>query len=448
MLNSCCDVVNIASGKVRTLYLELVGTTSQQSKVVVCRQEDTAFISFNFWLGSIMHISKQKVPTMQNFDFYNPTHIIFGQQRLNELDKLIPCDAKVMVLYGGGSVKRNGALNQVLEGLGSRTVVEFSGIEPNPQFTTLMRAVDKVQSEDIDFLLAVGGGSVMDGTKFIALASKIEENHESLLFRGFVSPTQHSALPLGCVATLPATGSEMNMSSVVTYQDQKYPVMSPLTYPKFSFLDPTFTQTLPQEQIANGIADAFVHVVEQYITYPVNAKVQDRIAEGVLQTLIEEGPTTYANNDDIEARENFMWSATMALNGVIGSGVPQDWATHMIGHELTAMYGIAHGRTLAIVLPYLLRERKKQKRAKLLQFAERVWQITEGSDDEKIDQAIDRTEAFFNSLDIVTKLSHYNIDNDGIKTVVQNMEKMGLTALSETRDLGLDTVSRILRSAR
>ena len=385
---------------------------------------------------------------MQNFDYFNPTHIVFGQERLNELDTLIPKDAKVLVLYGGGSVKRNGALDQVKSGLGEREVLEFGGIEPNPQFTTLMKAVEVVQKEGVDFLLAVGGGSVMDGTKFVALAAKQKENHDSILFHGFAPVPATEAVPLGCVATLPATGSEMNMGSVVTYNGQKYPMMSPLVFPKFSFLDPNFTQTLPKEQIANGVADAFVHVIEQYLTYPVNAKVQDRIAEGVLLTLIEEGPKTYSNNDDLEARKNFMWSATTALNGLIGSGVPQDWSTHMIGHELTAMYGIAHGRTLAIVLPYLLRERKSQKHAKLVQFAERVWNITEGTDEEKIDQAIDQTEAFFNRLDIVTKLSHYDIDDQGIETLIGNMEKMGLTALSETGDLDLDCVRRILHSGK
>lgn len=384
---------------------------------------------------------------MQNFDFYNPTHIVFGQDRLAELNTLIPEDAKVMVLYGGGSVKRNGALEKVIAGLGKRSVVEFQGIEPNPEFDTLMKAVDVIRAEGVTYLLAVGGGSVMDGTKFIALAAKHEGDAAELLKHGFAPPPVKEALPLGCVATLPATGSEMNMTSVVTYKNQKYPVMSPLTFPVFSFLDPDFTLTLPKEQIANGVADAFVHVIEQYLTYPVNAMVQDRFSEGVLKTLIDIGPVTYRNNDDIDARKNFMWAATSALNGVIGCGVPQDWSTHMIGHELTSMYGIAHGRTLAIVLPYLMRERKTQKHAKLLQFAERVWGITQGTDEEKIDQAINKTEAFFNELDIVTRLSHYDIDEAGIDTLIQNMKNMGLTALSETGDLNLDHVRSILCNA-
>lgn len=382
---------------------------------------------------------------MQNFDFYNPTHIVFGQDRLADLDKLIPQGARVLVLYGGGSVKRYGTLDKVLAELGDRTVVEFGGIEPNPQYETLMRATEVVRAESIDFLLAVGGGSVMDGTKFVALAAKVDSDAQNLLIGGARKATE--AVPMGCVATLPATGSEMNAAGVITYNDQKYPFMSQLVYPKFSFLDPDMTLSLPKEQIANGVADAFVHVVEQYLTYPVDAKIQDRFAEGVFLTLIEDGPVTYADNDNMDARKNFIWSATSALNGVVGCGVPQDWSTHMIGHELTAMFGIAHGRTLAIILPYLLRERKEQKREKLLQFAERVWGLSDGTDDEKIDQAIDKTEAFFNSLDIVTKLSHYGIKESDIDVIVGNMEKMRLTALSERRDLGLDSVRRILEAA-
>lgn len=385
---------------------------------------------------------------MRNFNFYNPTHIVFGQDRFEELDGLIPKAAKVLVLYGGGSVKRHGTLEKVIAGLGEREVLEFGGIEPNPQFETLMRAVAMVKAEGIDFLLALGGGSVMDSTKFVALAAKQDSDQQTILFHGIKSVPATAALPLGCIATLPATGSEMNSTGVITFNKQKYPFSSPLVYPKFSFLDPGLTLTLPKEQVANGVADAFIHVIEQYLTYPVGAKVQDRFAEGLLKTLIEDGPVTYNDNDNLAARKNFMWSATNALNGIIGSGVPQDWSTHMIGHEMTALYGIAHGRTLAIILPHLLRERKQHKREKLLQFAERVWDISDGSDDEKIDQAIDNTEAFFNSLDIVTNITHYGIDDQGIETLLGNLEKMGLTALSETRDLSLDGVRRILNAAK
>ncbi len=385
---------------------------------------------------------------MQNFDYYNPTQIVFGQDRLAELDKLVPSDATVMITYGGQSAKRFGTIEKVTKALGNRKIVEFAGIEANPKFETLVSAVEQVKVEGVDFLLAVGGGSVMDGTKFIALAAKQQGDYQNILFHGFNPVPAETALPLGCVVTLPATGSEMNAFGVITFNQQKYPFSTPLAYPKFSFLDPDLTFTLPKEQIANGVTDAFVHVIEQYLTFPVNAKVQDRLAEGVLKTLIEDGPVTYQNNDDLAARKNFIWAATTALNGSIGVGMPQDWTTHMIGHELTAMFDIAHGRTLALVLPSLLRERTEQKRAKLLQFAERVWDLTQGSEDEKIALAINKTEAFFNSLDVPTKLSHYGIDDAGIEQVAVNMEKMGLTALSETGDLTLDTVRAILHAAK
>ncbi|WP_191603212.1 iron-containing alcohol dehydrogenase [Marinomonas algicola] len=386
---------------------------------------------------------------MLDFDYYNPTHIVFGENRIAELDKLIAADAKVMVTFGGQSAKKYGTIDKVIAALGSRDVIEFRGIEANPQFETLINAANIAKENKIDFLLAVGGGSVMDGTKFIALAAKAEpEDYASLLSHGFAPVPATAALPLGCVATLPATGSEMNMGGVITLEHQKRPFMSPLVFPKFSFLDPELTKTLPKEQIANGVADAFIHVLEQYLTFPVDARIQDRFSEGVLQTLIEIGPVTYKDNDDLNARKNFIWSATNALNGAIGVGVPQDWSTHMIGHELTALFDIAHGRTLAIVIPSLLRERKAQKYAKLVQFAERVWGISEGTEEEKINKAIDQTEAFFNSLDIVTNLSHYGIDDTGIDKVIANLENVGMTALSESGDLTLDIVRKILIAAK
>lgn len=385
---------------------------------------------------------------MQDFNFYNPTQIVFGQNRLSELDQLIDKNAKVMIIYGGGSAKKYGTIDKVVNALEGRDYIEFGGVEANPQFNTLVEATELAKTEKVDFLLAVGGGSVMDGTKFISLAMHYEKDLEDILFHGFEGVPAIEATPLGCVVTLPATGSESNMGAVITFNEQKYPVMSPLTFPKFSFLDPELTKTLPKEQVANGIADAFVHVIEQYLTLPIDAKVQDRMSEGILKTLIEVGPVTLSDSENIDARKNFMWSATTALNGIIGVGVAHDWSTHMIGHELTASFGIAHGRTLAIILPYLLRERKDKKRVKLLQYAERVWDIDEGSEDEKIDLAINRTEDFFNSLEIVTKLSHYGINEKGIDKVVNNMEKMGLVALSETEDLGLDIVRKILMSAK
>ncbi|MBR9829537.1 MAG: iron-containing alcohol dehydrogenase [Oceanospirillales bacterium] len=384
---------------------------------------------------------------MQAFDYHNPTHIVFGPNRLAELDNLVPQDARVMVLYGGGSVKKYGTLDKVLTGLGERHVTEFAGIEPNPRFETLMRAVDRVRADNIDFLLAVGGGSVMDGTKFVAAAALYEGDEVELLGHGFNPLPIEQALPLATVATLPATGSEMNMGAVVTHQGGKFPVMSPRLFPTFSMLDPTLTYSLPAVQVANGVVDAFVHVLEQYATYPVGAEVQDRTAEGILKALIEVGPKTLATPDDYAARANLVWSATCALNGFIGVGVPQDWSTHMIGHELTAIFGIDHAQTLAVVLPSLWQARKAQKGAKLLQYAERVWNITEGSEDARIDLAISKTRAFFESLGVKTRLSDYGVAFEQIDTVVNALESHGMVALSETGDLDLEVSRYILEQA-
>lgn len=385
---------------------------------------------------------------MNNFDYYNPTRILFGKERLGELAAHVPADARVLIIYGGGSVKKYGTLAKVKESLGDRKVFEFGGVEPNPHFETMMKAVAIAKKEDIIFLLAVGGGSVLDGTKFVAIATKYEgEDAAELLKHGFAPPPVAEALPIGAVLTLPATGSEMNSGAVISYGDAKCPVLHPLMFPRFSILDPELTMTLPKTQIANGIVDAFVHVVEQYVTYPVDARFVDRAAEGILQTLIEVGPKTLAEPNDYDARANMMWCATMALNGSVATGVPQDWTTHMIGHELTAMFGIDHGKTLAIVQPAVWKVRKEKKRAKLLQYAERVWNIRVGSDDERIDQAIERTSAFFESLGIDTHLKSYGISESQVDDIVSKLESHGLTALSETRDLTLDVSREILLQA-
>lgn len=387
---------------------------------------------------------------MYNFSFHNPTTILFGKDQLNGIESLVPANAKVLITYGGGSAKRSGLIDKVKTVLGNREVVEFPGIEPNPHYETLMRAVEVIRNEKIDFLLAVGGGSVIDGTKFISLASFYKGDATDLLKHGFTpitSDTVEKVLPIGVVLTLPATGSEMNNGAVISYDHGKYPVMSDMVYPKFSVLDPVYTFTLPAIQVANGVVDAFVHTGEQYITYPVDARVQDRMAEGILQTLIEIGATTVAEPENYDARANHVWAATMALNGIIAVGVPQDWATHMIGHELTAMFGIDHGQTLAIVYPAVLAEMKEQKYAKLLQYAERVWNIKEGSDDEKIDLAIWKTSRFFESLGIKTRLSEYGVKQEQIADVVNQLEAHGMTALSETGKITLEFSRKILERA-
>ena len=386
---------------------------------------------------------------MLNFEFYNPTRILFGTDKIPELARHVPADARVLLLYGGASAQKTGTLDEVKAALGARAVFEFGGIEPNPTYETLMRAVEQVKRDGIDFLLAVGGGSVIDGSKFVAAAACFDgEPWDILLKRG---RNISRALALGTVLTLPATGSEMNSGAVVTRQatQTKLAFSSPHCFPLFSVLDPTKTYTLPRTQIANGIVDAFVHTVEQYLTYPVQGRVQDRFAEGLLQTLIEIAPAALAEPPDYDSRANLMWTATLALNDLIGAGVPQDWATHMIGHELTALYGIDHARTLAIVLPSLLQVQRGSKRAKLLQYGERVWGICSdsASEDARIDQAIARTRAFFEGVGIGTRLSDYGLGTEAVDAVVAQLTAHGMVALGKQRSITPEVSRAILLAA-
>ena len=386
---------------------------------------------------------------MQNFDYHNPTHIVFGQGRIADLGKLVPADAKVLILVGGSSAEKTGTLAEVRQALGARQHATFSGIEPNPSFETSMQAVQQVKDGHFDFLLAVGGGSVIDAVKFIAAAALFEGSDAwSILQKHGSNITQ--ALPFGTVLTLPATGSEMNSGGVITRRSigAKLAFGSPHCYPVFSVLDPTKTYTLPPKQLANGVVDAFVHTIEQYLTYPVNAPLQDRFSEGILQTLIEIGPRLLADAEpNYDDRANLVWAATLALNGLIGAGVPQDWSTHMVGHELTALHGIDHARTLAIVLPSMLHERRAQKQAKLLQYGERVWGITSGTADERVDEAIAHTRAFFESMGIPTRLGAYDLGADAIAAVVKQLEAHGMTRLGEQREVTLEVSRRVLEGA-
>lgn len=382
---------------------------------------------------------------MQNFEFHNPTRVIFGVGQIASLAKHIPSNARVLLLYGGGSIKNNGTYDEVRAALADHTVLEFAGIEPNPKYETLMRAVELIHREKIDFLLAVGGGSVVDGTKFVAAAAMYEGDPWDILKIG--GKVIEAALPFGAVLTLPATGSEMNSASVISRAEtqEKRAFMSPHVYPRFSVLDPAKTLTLPLRQVGNGVVDAFVHTTEQYLTYPANAPVQDRFAEGLLQTLVELGPQVLARPDDVEVRANIMWSATMALNGLIGVGVPQDWATHMIGHELTALLGLDHAQTLAIVLPGILQIRREGKRGKLLQYAERVWGLKTGTEDERIDAAIGNTRAFFEQMGVPTRLSGYGLGPEAIDATVAALEAAGLTSMGERRDITPADVRKALQ---
>lgn len=383
---------------------------------------------------------------MNSFDYYNPVKILFGEGRIEAISTEIPANATVMLTYGGGSINKNGVYNAAIKALSGYRVVEFGGIEPNPKFETLMKAVGLARKEKVDFILAVGGGSVIDGTKFIAAAIPFKGD-EWKIVRGGREGAIVSAIPFGTVLTLPATGSEMNSGAVISRSEtsEKYAFGSPLVYPKFSVLDPTYTYSLPRHQVANGIVDAFVHVTEQYLTYPANAPVQDRWAEGILQTLIEIGPKAIEQPNDYETRAAFMWTCTMALNGIISVGVPTDWATHMIGHELTAFFGLDHAVTLAIVLPSLLLETSDEKKEKLLLYAERVWGILSGSDEERVSMAISKTNDFFRALGVKTSLTSYGVTPDQVKPIVDRFAQRGWK-LGENRSIDAERVERILMS--
>ena len=382
---------------------------------------------------------------MNKFTYQSPTKIHFGEGQIAEIANDIPKDKKILVIYGGGSIKSNGVYEQVAAALTGFNWSEFSGVEPNPQYDTLMQAVAKVKAEGFDFLLAVGGGSVVDGTKFIAAAACYEGADPWEILHDQAPIT--TALPIGCVLTLPATGSETNGGSVVSRGKNKLFFGSPLVKPTFAILDPQTTLSLSPRQVSNGVVDAFVHTMEQYLTFPVNAKVQDRFAEGLLLTLIEEGPKALATPKDIAVRANIMWSATQALNGLIGVGVPQDWTTHMIGHELTGNYAIDHARTLSIVLPAVMQVCRKEKQAKLLQYAERVFGITTGTTDERIDAAIARTIAFFKEMDVPTSLGDVELGAADIDVLVASLEKHGRTALGEHGKLTIADSRKILETA-
>ncbi len=388
---------------------------------------------------------------MLNFSFHNPTKIHFGENTIAAIASEIPDNARVLVVYGGGSIKSNGVYQQVTTALSDHTWFEFSGIEPNPTYATLMKAQTIIASKSIDYILAVGGGSVVDGAKFIAAAALYKGTSDSNDPWDILAKQEQvtAALPVGAVLTLPATGSESNGNSVVTRDGNKLPFSSPLVRPVFAILDPSVTLSLSDRQISNGVVDAFVHIIEQYLTYPVNGKVQDRFSEGLLKTLIEEGPKALSpeTKNDLATRANIMWSATMALNGLIGAGVPQDWSTHMIGHELTGAYGIDHARTLSIVLPAVLRVKRQHKHEKLLQYADRVWHITEGSSDERITKAIECTEKFFQVMQVPIRLSDVKLGVDDIDILMNNLAKHGMTQLGEHGDINLDVSREILMTA-
>ena len=384
---------------------------------------------------------------MINFNLYNPTNLCFGKDAHEQLATLIPSGSKVLMTYGGGSIKSNGTYEKVIAALSNFEVVEFGGIEPNPDFDTLSRALDIIKTQNITFLLAVGGGSVIDGTKFLASAALYDgDDPWDILEKGIRTEV---GMPFGTVLTLPATGSEMNSGAVISRRSigQKRGMGGPGLFPLFSICDPTVVESIPTRQLANGLVDAFTHVMEQYMTYPTPATLQDRISEGILSTLMEIAPSLLENPKDYDLAANFMWSCTMALNGLIQKGVPTDWSIHAVGHELTAAYNIDHARTLAIVLPSMYRYKFKQKQAKLAQYGRRVLGLS-GTDFDVAHEAIDRTEAFFQSLGIATKLSEYGVDTTGIeKRAADQLNNYGWTALGEHKDITPSDVEKILEMA-
>lgn len=381
---------------------------------------------------------------MNNFELYNPTNYIFGKGQMEKLSTLIPQNAKILLIYGGGSIFKNGVYEAVMQNLKGFDVTEFGGVEPNPHFETLEKAIEIVRAKNINFLLAVGGGSVIDGTKFISGAINYAGNPLEILKKRIL--IKENAMPFGTVLTLPATGSEMNSGAVITIEatQEKLSFGGSALFPQFSICDPTVIQSLPKRQIENGIVDAYTHVLEQYLTYPHDAFLQDRIAEGILTTLIEIGPKVVLNPTDYVLASNYMWCCTMALNGLLNKGVPTDWTTHMIGHELTALHGIDHARTLAIVGPNLYTVLFETKKEKLAQYGKRIFNLT-GSEDEIAKEAINKTVEFFHTMGMDTKLSEYTTDYQKTADfIVDRFQERGWTAMGERQNLTLDKVKKIV----
>ncbi|WP_413999638.1 iron-containing alcohol dehydrogenase [Flavobacterium sp. W1B] len=381
---------------------------------------------------------------MLNFELYNPTNLVFGKGQIEKLGSLVPKGAKILLAYGGGSIFKNGIHQQVIDNLKGFEIVEFGGIEPNPHFETLMKAVAIIKEQKIDFILAVGGGSVIDGVKFISAAVDFDGNPIDILQKRLL--IKENAVPFGTVLTLPATGSEMNSGAVVTIEatQEKLAFGGSALFPKFSICDPTVIVSLPKRQLQNGVVDAYTHVMEQYLTYPHDGYLQDRIAEGILQTLIEVGPKVVENPGDYALASNFMWSCTMALNGLIQKGVPSDWATHMIGHELTALYGIDHARTLAIIAPSLYKVMLETKKQKLAQYGKRIFNL-EGTEEEIATKAIEKTVEFFHTMGMNTKLSDYTQDYDkAADFIVKRFDQRGWKGLGEKQNITLEKVKSIV----
>lgn len=383
---------------------------------------------------------------MNNFELYNPVNYIFGKGQIEKLPQLVPQNTKILLAYGGGSIFKNGVYEQVKTALAGFEIVEFGGIEPNPRFETLLKAVAIIREQHIGFILAVGGGSVIDGVKFISAAVNYTGNPEEILRQRILFKDSSQVIPFGTVLTLPATGSEMNSGAVVTIEatQEKLVLGGTALHPQFSIVDPTVINSLPKRQLQNGVVDAFTHVMEQYLTFPHDALLQDRFAESILQTLIEIGPSVVENPSDYKLASNFVWCCTMALNGLIQKGVPSDWATHMIGHELTALYEIDHARTLAIIGPNLYRVMFDSKKEKLSQYGKRVWNLS-GSDDAIAHEAIAKTVQFFQTMGMKTRISENTSHPENTATeIVRRFEERGWLAMGERQNITPEKVREIV----
>ncbi len=376
---------------------------------------------------------------MNNFEITTPTTIVFGKDQLPRISQLLrsqAIDGKVIVLYGGGSIERSGFLDQLKAELSDLELHFFKGIEANPEYSTLMKAVDYIREHRIGYMLAVGGGSVIDGAKFISGAVNYDGDPWDVLNQ-VPGSAFTSAVPFGCILTIPATGSESNSGAVISRSElkEKRTMGGPLFFPKFALLDPGFVATLPKRQIANGVIDAYTHTMEQYLTFKGENLLQERYAEGILSTLIEIGEKVLENPADYDLAANLMWCANQALNGVLRCGVTTDWATHMIGHELTALHGIDHAQSLAIIAPRLYEVKFESKKAKLAQYGKRVWNL-EGSDDQIARKAITKTEEFFHKLSVKTRISEYTSDyHETAKIIHDRFVQRGWLGLGENKDL-------------
>lgn len=375
-----------------------------------------------------------------NYTYFNPTSIEFGTGKIKSIVNYIDKKLKVLVVYGGGSIKKNGVYEEVKAALEGYTWLEFSGVEPNPSYETLNKAVKIIKDEKIDFVLAVGGGSVIDGSKYLVAAALYDGDGWEFLDG---SEQVKKALPLGAILTLPATGSESNATAVISKlaTNEKRYFASSFVYPKFAVLDPSVMSTLDDRQLANGLVDAFVHTCEQYLTYPNTSLLHDGYAHTILKGL-HALSLDWENRKTILWQENLMLLANQALNGFIGSGVPQDWATHMIGHEITAFYGLDHARSLAVVQPQLLRVMIEDKQEKLTLMGKEVFGMPHN-----YEMVIEAIEFMYHSIGVSTNLSDYEIDDKVVENITSALKKHGMTNIGEKGNVTLEKVAQILNMA-